>query len=137
MLERLQATVCSKLEALHKLIDNVALLDLLQSLAHAVSLSDEEYTRPVVSESGEDFAFVGHDLDINQGPAAHAMGLSDDEHTRPIVSDTGQVSEFRLRTTAGTYMLLARPVRSTCALHLPSASDQGKCGGRWASTAAA
>ncbi len=52
MLERLQATVCGRLGVLHKLIDAVALLDMLQSLAHAVGLSDEEYSRPSVSESG-------------------------------------------------------------------------------------
>lgn len=53
VLEGLQAQLAGKQEALHKLGDALALLDFLQSLAHAASLSDEVYSRPSISHTGK------------------------------------------------------------------------------------
>jgi DNA mismatch repair ATPase MutS len=52
VLEGLQERLAGKQEALHKLGDALALLDMLQSLAQAASLSAEDYCRPKVSQAG-------------------------------------------------------------------------------------
>jgi hypothetical protein len=55
VLEGLQARLAEKQEALHKLGDALALLDMLQSLAHAASFSREDYCRPTISKTGVPF----------------------------------------------------------------------------------
>ena len=52
VLEGLQARLAGQQEALHRLGDALALLDMLQSLAHAASLAPEDYCRPSVSKTG-------------------------------------------------------------------------------------
>jgi DNA mismatch repair ATPase MutS len=52
VLEGLQARLAGRQEALHRLGDALALLDMLQSLAHAASLAPEDYCRPSISKSG-------------------------------------------------------------------------------------
>lgn len=52
LLDGVLVKVAAEMSALYKLVDGIALLDMMCSFAHMITMSSAEYTRPVLTASG-------------------------------------------------------------------------------------